>query len=212
MINCILGVGDSLTYMLSGYYWRTANGGSAQVDAGGWPSARYGVRQTNGDRIHANYAFSGWRLTELLSEAIKVDALLTPANDRNYILSVLIGTNVSDANPTTFAASVGAYCQARASAGWTVILGTMPSRTDGAIANFETSYQQPYNAIIKGTGWASANGVSRIADYAAVPEIGAAGAADNATYFADKIHPTAAGYSLMYEVLADVLNDLTGAP
>ena len=71
-----------------------------------------------------------------------------------------------------------------------VVVGTIPDRT-GRLAATTAAY----NAMIRTL---TADG---IADYAAVAEIGAAGAAANTTYFnADNIHPNNTGHGLMASV------------
>jgi len=200
---CINFVGDSLSFTSFSHTYQSVNKAAASVYGETsivrkamrvWPSA---------DVIAANYALSGYRLTDLITQAAEVDGLINSdytavagRPERHYILVVLIGSNVSDANPTTFAASVGSFCLARQAAGHHVLLGTLPDRGDGVISNFNSSYSAPYNAIIKGTGWAAANGVSGIIDFAADAEIGDAGASSNLTYFDSfKIHPNAAANS-----------------
>lgn len=192
-------VGDSLSFTSFSHTYQSVNKAAATVYVETnivrkamrvWPSA---------DVIAANYSLSGYRLTDLITQAAEVDGLINSdytavagRPDRVYILVVLIGSNVSDANPTTFAASVGSYCLARQAAGHHVLLGTLPDRGDGIISNFNSSYSAPYNAIIKGAGWAAANGVSGIIDFAADAEIGDSGASANLTYFDSfKIHPNA---------------------
>lgn len=199
-----VGEGDSLTFTLFSYLY-TALG----IDNTSWPSdqgagiaIRKWARWRNASPALqlANFALSGSRLGDLAARATALDALVSPDANRRYILSLLIGTNPEGAaNPTTFAADVATYCLARRAAGWhAIILGTLPSRTDGVIANFDTAYAQPYNTIIKGAGWKESAGVTAIADYAADSEIGATNAANNGTYFnADHIHPITAGQALM---------------
>lgn len=205
-IISICAEGDSLSYVIGGMFWRAMNGGNAISYVGGTIGVRFELRKSYGVHVVANHALSGRRLTNLETQAATTDALIrnVPGVNgrpiRDHILCVSVGTNVSDANPTTFAASVGAYCAARKAAGWHVILCTIMSRTDGIIANFDSSYQQPYNAIIRTAGWAAANGVDLICDIASNAELGSSGASDNVAYAAywsgDKIHPSATGYTL----------------
>lgn len=111
---------------------------------------------------------------------------------RKYILAVMAGTNPDSSDPAALAANMATYVAARKAAGWDyVLVGTLPSRTDGIIANFDTTYQQPYNTIIRGAAWQATNRVDGLIDFAANSNLGAAAAADNATYFSDKIHFTA---------------------
>lgn len=209
-INALVAEGDSLTFALSGYFFNalSIDNSAFPSDQGAGVAIRKWARWKTADPalLVANMALSGSKLSQLVTRAAALDALLSADSNRRYILALLIGTNLDTSNPTTFAASVADYCQARVAAGWdNIILGTIPSRTDGNMADFDTAYAQPYNAIIKGAGWAEANGVSVIADYAGDARIGGTGAANNATYFSDTVHPTAAGYAIMGPILASAI-------
>ncbi len=124
----------------------------------------------------------------------------------------MVGTNPDSSSPTALAAGVATYCLARKAAGWDkIILCTLVSRTDGIIANFDTTYAQPYNTIIRGGAWQVASGVDVICDFASNANLGATGAADNATYFVDKIHPTLAGYNIMTPLWTAALNTVVAS-
>lgn len=129
----------------------------------------------------------------------------TPTGARNYFLSVLIGTNRTSADPVAEAALIGAYCKARRDAGWGgVMVGTIWSRTD--IANFDVDYQQPLNAIFRTSLWKSTYSVDAIFDLASELLLGGIDAANNTTYFLDKIHPTIAGFALAAPIWLAGLN------
>lgn len=206
-VNC---VGDSWSYAAGGYYYKANQITASRVTGAGvgtTPRKWLCFKSANGALIR-NYALSGSRLTDLQTQATELDALLPSGYSatggrpqRKYILCVFVGINVNDNNPTTFAASVGAYCQARKSAGWNrVLLGTLPHRGDNIIANFDTAYKTPYNNIIKGAGWAAANGVDAIVDCTSIVEISSDGASSNVAYDsywnADNVHLTDAGHEL----------------
>lgn len=206
-VNC---VGDSWSYAAGGYYWKANQILPSQVqgDGTGATPREWVVRKSVNGALVRNFALSGQRLTELLTQAPRLDALLPSSYSptggrpgRRYILCVFVGINVSDNNPTTFAASVGAYCQARKASGWNrILLGTLPHRGDNIIANFDTSYKTPYNNIIRGAGWAAANGVDAIVDCTSIVQISSDGASSNVAYDsfwnADNVHLTDAGHEL----------------
>jgi len=206
-VNC---VGDSWSYAAASYYYKANQIVSASVQGDqltGVPRTWIGLRSANGANVK-NYALSGWRLTNLVTQSTELDALLPVGYSavdgrpvRRYVLCVFIGINVSDSNPTTFAAAVGAYCLARSAAGWdAVLLGTLPHRGDAVIANFDSAYKTPFNNIIKGAGWAAANGVTQIVDCTSIAEISSDGASSNGSYDAywngDNVHLTEAGHEL----------------
>lgn len=207
MIISVCSVGDSWTYASFSYAYKMF-GIATSAPKGQTTGIRTGLAYyPSAGVIYKNYALSGQRLTDLQSGVSQLDGLI-PAGysatggrpQRKFVLTVLIGINVSDSNATTFAASVGAYCQARKTAGWDyILLGTLPSRGDGITANFDT-YKNNYNNIIKGAGWAAANGVDAIVDCTSIAEISSDGAYDNATYAsywnADNVHLTDAGNEL----------------
>lgn len=205
----VCAVGDSWTYVAASWYYKANQIVPSQVQGSGTgstPRTWVCVESANGALVK-NMALSGWRLTDLQTQATELDSLLPVGYSatagrpsRKYVLCVLIGINVSDSNGTTFAASVGAYCLARKAAGWDrILLGTLPHRGDGSIADFD-GYKNTYNGIIKGTGWAAANGVDAIVDCTSIAEISSDGASANGSYNAywnaDNVHLTDAGMEL----------------
>lgn len=196
-IFSICAIGDSLTFASTGHFYSAISFPASMV-YDETLHVRHSFRNHPATGIvAANEALSGWRIADLETYASELDSLINPTYvaaggrpTRHYILSLLIGTNPQSTDPSTAAARVGTYCLARQAAGWNILLGTIPDRGDGILANFNSSYSAPYNAIIKGTGWAAAHGVAGIIDYAADANIGSDGASSNTTYFnSDKIHP-----------------------
>lgn len=120
------------------------------------------------------------------------------SGERRYIYTLMAGTNPSAADPVAQAAMIGTNCLARKAAGFDkVIVCTIPSRTDGILGNFDTAYMQPLNAILRDVKWQAANGVDTCCDLAADVRWGGVGAADNTTYFGDKVHPLVALHALV---------------
>lgn len=199
--------GDSLSYVVGGMFWRAVNGGNAITYAGGTTQARTELRAAYGSHLVANFSLSGRTIAAVTSNASVVDALLNTSPrpvagrvTRDFILCLSIGVNDFGVSGATLASSVSAYCLARRAAGWRIILCTLTSRSDASGATFDSVTQGPFNTIIKGSGWAAANGVDLICDIASNPELGSSGASSNPTYSAywsgDAVHPSATGYTL----------------
>jgi hypothetical protein len=139
------------------------------------------------------------------NRAARLDAAL-PADKHGvpWILFVDIGSN-APATAAQQAIDIATYCAARKAAGWDkIILTTLLSRTDSG-AGFD-AYRNAYNVIIKNASWVglTANGgsVDSICDFAADAIVGVDAAPTvNPTYFADGVHPNAAG-NVRLEVIA----------
>lgn len=215
-ICCVVAEGDSVTYSASGWFYQ-AGGVPAESVASEYNVQRTYLRAFRApEQIWANFSLSSSRIQDLEARASQLDALINrdyaPVNGRparHYILCLLVGTNPSDPNPVAAAGRVRQYCLARQAAGWRVLLGTLPSRTDGILGNFDTAYAQPMNEIFR--GWGEEDGVAGIIDFAADPEIGATGAANSAVYFDSiHVHPTAAGAALMAARARKAIDELIG--
>lgn len=225
-------VGDSTTYMTIAYPYQALGVAALAVPQDvGRELFRILSPTPSPAIVFTNLAISGSRIGDLSSQAATYVNPLTanrrnpfapsvaavghegsPTGDRKFILSVLIGTNPTSVDPATQAALTGAYCLAAKSNGWDkVMLGTIWSRTDGIIANFDTSYQQPLNAIFRGGAWQAANGVDAIFDLAADVRLGGLLAANNTTYFSDRVHPTVAGHAIAAPIWLAPLNSLRAA-
>ncbi len=210
-LYCVCVIGDSTTSMSISYAYQYFGLSAAQVPDnefdpvnGERPHFRY--FRSSPKMVAANLAESGtrqqnnWMTSPYLA---RVNGLL-PANKaasaaatgrpRFYIASILLGTN-GDENATIQAANLASYAGTLKAAGWdAVIAGTIWSRTDQV--DYDTTFGQPYNAIIRGTGWAAGHNIDGIFDLASDSRLGAVGAADNTTYFSDKVHPTQAGQAI----------------
>jgi hypothetical protein len=153
-------------------------------------------------------ASNGASMTTLSSRAATTDAII-PTNKRGiqYVLSVLIGANdLGGITGSTYAATVGAYTAARKSAGWDkVVLCTCTPRSGNATF---TTNKNAYNAVITGTGWAAANGVDAICDFAADATIGPDAAASDAVKYPDGLHPSASSHVIMETIYRSVINGL----
>lgn len=213
-MSAIVGVvftGDSLTFAGISYAYQWAGVDSATLySEASVPRAGFRAYPSAGV-IMANWGLSGWRIADLETQAPALDALIC-ANcpggvNRRYILVVRVGTNPASSDPVATAARVRTYCLARQAAGWNVIICPLTSRNDNNIANFDTAYAQPYNAII--AGWGTSDGVAGVVSSADSVMYGTSAATNQTTYFnADKIHPLAAGHTRLKDDLAAVLNPL----
>ena len=173
-----------------------------------------------GDILCINRAIAGSRLkTNGPTETYPGDLVFrTPnwtdalvANDpggststRYYIFTVMIGTNPDTIDPAKAAADLQQYLQARVVAGYSgIVVGTILSRGDNIIADFET-YRQGYNKILRTPEWRDGIGAQAfaVADFGNEPTIGAPGACNDTTLFSDTIHPTDLGYTYMSPLYA----------
>lgn len=134
----------------------------------------------------------------------------TPRN----VVCVLGGVNDASAGRSTsqILADIESACLAARSAGFTVLVGTLLDCTGfltfpGGYSGFATD-RATINASIRSNYLTYADAVM---DFAADSRIGANGAADSATYFADKLHPTDAGNAIMAEIAADAVRSLFGS-
>lgn len=114
---------------------------------------------------------------------------------------------------TTYARIV-AYATARKAAGWRVVLLTILPRSNiGTPAGFEVARQSVNDSLL--TDFSTATGEAGIWTGAAYADylvhvggdstIGDAGDENNATYYADTIHPTAAGHAIMASIIIAAL-------
>jgi lysophospholipase L1-like esterase len=185
--------GDSLTNGTGG----SNSQGYAQLFG---PNSSPGVNGSVG-------AISGGTLADVVSRAAATDAIL-PTNKRGkvFVHSLLIGANdIYNITPATYAATISSYMAARKAAGWDkTVLGTILPR---GTANHNTN-RNAFNAIVTAGGWAAANNVDAIADFAAQATMGPDAAYLNATYYGDGVHPTAAGYALLEPVFRSAVNGL----
>lgn len=210
--------GDSISSSMQAYFYRylgvnTVDPGVTDYGSALINRSHYWVSKTTPRKLVAvNYAIAGTRLATgtvpIAGRAATTLDLIVPTNKRNpnisgyaggevrkNILFLLAGTNVDAGDPAAHLANLATYVAARKLAHHDYVgLGTLPSRTDGIIANFDTSYQQPINTGIRN----GVAGVDFVVDFAADAEIGAASAANNTDFFnADKIHQAEAGQLIM---------------
>lgn len=157
--------------------------------------------------IGVNYAVSGSLITDLVTRATNVDAIIpTEKTGRKFILSVLIGANDIGQSKTngeldTWLSSVASYCDARRAAGWLVIICTI-TPSSSASRNSNRNYVNPIIRTWVGTH------VDAVADFAADATVGTDAAGSNATYYPDGLHPSAATHAILEPIFTAAVNSL----
>jgi lysophospholipase L1-like esterase len=148
--------------------------------------------------IVTNIGVGGQTVANMLSDVVaQVDPMYS-ASKLNVVL-VGGGTNdlyISGGTITVDAlyANYVAYHTARRAVGFKTIAITLLPRTEvGTPANFEDK-RQDFNTRVR-ANWATF--ADALMDVGADATIGAPAASDNTTYFADKTHPTNAGYAVI---------------
>jgi lysophospholipase L1-like esterase len=191
--------GDSLTFGAGCLpYYAFPNGQD-------YPSQVAAALPSNG--TYYNVGVGGETIAAMLANGPTVvdPKLVTGAGN---VVVICGGTNdifYSDVDPYP---NIVAYCQARKTAGWKVIVGTLGPRSDtGVPADYETK-RQSVNTRIRANaisgGWADA-----IADFGADPTIGQAGNQTDLRYFAgDNVHLSVLGYRIRASIVLNALSTL----
>lgn len=148
----------------------------------------------------ADTAVSGSAIADVASRASTDDAYLTPAKS-NPILFVFDGANdLGTSDPSTFVASLKAYCLARRAAGWKIVLATvLPQTASGFNANRNTA-----NALIR----ADTSFYDALADFAADPTMGPDAAAADTSLYVGGEHPTEAGQTILAPIAEQAIDSL----
>jgi hypothetical protein len=195
----ICSVGDSTTFAGISWYYQ-ANNVPSSIIFDESSSPRRSLRSfPSSNRIVLNMALSGWRISNLESQATELDSFINQNYStkqgrprRHNILAVRIGTNITSTDPAVAAARVRSYCLARQAAGWKVIICPIWSLKIGSTV-YDTTYVQPQNAIF--ATWGESDGVAAVVP-ATSSLIYGTNAHANLTYFSDGIHPTSLGHSI----------------
>lgn len=140
----------------------------------------------------------GDTISGLTAKATKIDAIKNTSKYSSNVLMILIGRNdVKTQDAATVYANLVTYCQARVAAGWTVWVGTVIGTTVTAEqAKIVTLNNSIRSSLITDAG------IAKVIDFAAHADLDDATAAANTTYYTDGTHPTAAGYTIMANILA----------
>jgi hypothetical protein len=149
-------------------------------------------------------AVSGSTISDANGRAAYVDSII-PANKagRKFILSVLLGANDGPgADPTTWAASMATYLDARRAAGWIVLLCTVLPKTASGMDTWRATVNGIFRSWTAGQHW------DHLVDFAADPVMGPDAAASDTTLYADGTHPTSAGQSNLEAIIRPILNSI----
>jgi hypothetical protein len=127
-------------------------------------------------------------------------------NGRLYIYSLLIGRNELVGYPggvAAYAAAVTAYLATVKASGFDrVVLATLLPST---LTGFNVA-RNALNAIYTAPGWAAANGIDAICDFAADATMGADAAASDAALYPDGTHPSTAGQTNLEAIYRATIN------
>jgi lysophospholipase L1-like esterase len=187
------------------------------------PYSKIVADQFPGRVSFTNIAVSGSFLSSVQSRASAADAILSPNfGYTSAILSVFIGTNdiltagYYPSNPNTFISDLSSYCDARRTAGYKVVVGTLLPRGDGVNgangASGTSTFNIWRNSVNTGIRALVPAHCDAVADFAAEPIMGLDATTLNLSYYLDGLHMTDAGQNLLAEVLKPVLLSLTVAP
>jgi lysophospholipase L1-like esterase len=143
-----------------------------------------------------NDGVGGDKITDVIARAATTDGYYDSSVARN-VLVLLAGTNdLSNLVPAaTVQANIQSYCLARQAAGWEVYVGTIMPRTDFSIEPDRTTV----NTWLRANYTNFATGLIDFASDSRLDD------STDVVYYADLVHPTAAGYAAMGEIAAAVI-------
>jgi lysophospholipase L1-like esterase len=179
--NMLLALGDSITY---GFGVTTPYTSLMTLN--------------NPYNIH-NFGIDGYPMMSFTDAGQQADNWLSPKGQSNVIV-LWACTNdlvIYSRTVTQCLTDMAGYAQARRRAGWKVVVVSMLDRSgmDSAVATFNTGLRAAWPTFADG-----------LADVAANPLLGAAGASTNTTYFSDGTHPTNAGQALYLPIINAAVN------
>lgn len=148
-------------------------------------------------------------------QAPALDMLITdgPTQDR-YILMCEHGTNDLAQDGLTdvqLIAKLATYLDARRAAGWQKILqSTIMSREAATIGAYSKAQFDTYRASVNSAirSWVGTR-IDAVVDFAADSTMGQNTSSANTTYFADGVHPTSAGATIMKGIFETAINSIT---
>lgn len=127
---------------------------------------------------------------------------------RQYVLFFAVTNNLGSGGVTAYAEAWGQYALDAKAAGFDkVVTSTVLSRTDSQATD---TVRNALNAILRDSAWRAAHGIDALADFAADSIMGVDAAPTvNPTYFADGVHPSAAGNARLTPIFTATLNGLS---
>lgn len=143
-------------------------------------------------------------IDDMIAQApLQVDTHSDPNADADICIVMAGGGDFgAGGDPQTVYDGLRTYCAARRAAGFKVVVLTLLPRRDRQDFN---AARVTYNTALR-EHWSSfADG---LADVAADPRMGGDGADLDPLYFSDGLHPTSAGYAVMAEAVAPVLETI----
>ena len=158
--------------------------------------------------VSRNIGRSGYTVAQMSSDAsTRIDFRFRSSRIHN-ILVLFGGTNdlYYGADAATTYNNIVTYVTARRNAGYKVIINTILPRSGGVTPVTFEADRQTVNTLLRNNWQSFADGLS---DIASSTIIGQAGDESNATYYADSIHPTNAGYAIVAASVAEQINTLT---
>ena len=190
--------GDSPFFSRGVLVWE----GGSIINGGSATDGEELTRQTRALLDHTCHSYkstsSNRTLANMIAEApVRVDAHYDPMADANICVVMAGGGDLaSGGDPQAVLDALRTYCAARRAAGFEVVVLTLLPRSDPV--GFDAA-RAIYNDMLRAQWPTFADG---LADVAADPRIGADGANLDPVYFADTVHPTSAGYSIMATAVA----------
>jgi lysophospholipase L1-like esterase len=133
----------------------------------------------------------------------------TGKDGKKYIFYAYVSNNIGGPtnNGVDEAAAMATYLAARKAEGYDKVgCATIIGRSD---AQQNDVARHAYNTAITTAGWKEANGVDFVVDLAADSIMGVDDAPDvNPTYFADQVHPNAAGHARLEAIFTAAINSV----
>lgn len=151
-----------------------------------------------------NVAIMGGTFASQTSALVQWSSIYASTAPYNYLIVGTLGTNDLAASSTaaeTYTA-LQAYLAIVRAAGWRVILGTIPPRTN--LTGSKETERQAYNTLLRANY--RVLGCVGVIDFAADVTFGAPGANLDTTLYSDGTHPTDLGYAYMAQIAANWVN------
>lgn len=201
-------VANSIHYINTGAYAnQVIFDGNSMTDGSTSSYPATTVAALTGTWYSRNFGVSGQTTTQMISDGV---SQIDPFYDSRVTNNVLVAWETTNelklgVSATDAYNNLVAYCRARKNAGFKVVVPTiLPRSESGTPEDFNTK-RATVNTNIRNN---YASFATAIADVAANTDIGEDGDSENATYYADKVHMTTAGYNIVAGIVATAINSL----
>lgn len=153
-----------------------------------------------------NYGVGGQTTEQMLADDRTVD-IAENLNAYKNIIHVWEGSNELYFNATAITTynNIVTYCKRRRAAGFQVIVGTLTPRIFTLTPVTQEADRLAVNANIRSNWRSFADGIS---DMGADPIVGNYDYCLNTAYFADGVHYTAAGYTIVADIVSKAIRKL----